>query len=168
MIDITGLSKAAVLAALYNRARPQGMGFLHYDPNPMTEKEAQKWLEKGYKSFDYLQGRVMKLSLEYEGEFEEALYDRDNGMGAAREAIDALRSKQDVNPLETQLAHQFGKTEAIDEIQDVFNTETHWETPSSEDSVPILHLGVDGEAGDALKDAVEKEVRRMTRKEDSE
>lgn len=39
-MDISGLSKASVLAALYNAARPQGMGFLQYDPKPMSEADA--------------------------------------------------------------------------------------------------------------------------------
>lgn len=43
-ISIAGLDKAAVLAALYNAARPQGLGFLQYDPTPMTKDEAQKIL----------------------------------------------------------------------------------------------------------------------------
>jgi hypothetical protein len=34
-IDLKGLNKAAVLAALYNASKPQGMGFLQYDPTPM-------------------------------------------------------------------------------------------------------------------------------------
>ena len=39
-VDITGLDKAAVLAVLYNAAKPQGMGFLQYDPEPMTIGQA--------------------------------------------------------------------------------------------------------------------------------
>ena len=53
-MNIQGLDKAAVLAALYNRARPQGMGFLHYDPKPMTVEEAQKIIWGGDGYFDYL------------------------------------------------------------------------------------------------------------------
>ena len=41
MISIEGLDKSKVLAALYNASRPQGMGFMQYDPNPMTEEEAE-------------------------------------------------------------------------------------------------------------------------------
>lgn len=46
-ISLAGLDKAAVLAALYNASRPQGMGFMHYDPTPMTVKEASKILGGG-------------------------------------------------------------------------------------------------------------------------
>lgn len=91
MINYTGLSKAQVLAGLYNRSQPQGMGFLQYDPTEMTVEEAQAiLLEQKY--FDYLKGRVMKVDLSNDTEFEERLYDRDNGEGAAQKVLDALFS----------------------------------------------------------------------------
>jgi hypothetical protein len=43
-ISIAGLDKADVLVALYNRARPQGMGFLHYTPDPLSKEEAENHL----------------------------------------------------------------------------------------------------------------------------
>lgn len=91
-MDITGLDKAAVLAALYNRAKPQGMGFLHYTPEPMTLDEARNLLvEFGSTAyFDYLRGRVMKISLAGD-EVDTWLYNRDNGEGAAEAAIDKVR-----------------------------------------------------------------------------
>lgn len=90
MVDIRGLNKAEVLAALYNNSKPQGFGFLH-DPKPMSVKEAKKIL-KQQTDFDYLKGRVLKVNLSSDDEFEEWLYDRDNGYGAAQKAIDALRA----------------------------------------------------------------------------
>lgn len=90
-IDIKGISKAAVLAALYNASRPKGMGFLHAKPGDMSEAEAAKLLkEQTY--FDYLRGRVMKVDLSGD-ELEERLYDRDNGYGAAYHAIAHLLKK---------------------------------------------------------------------------
>jgi hypothetical protein len=82
-------SKAATLAALYNRSRPLGMGFMHFTPDPMTEAEAAQLLEK-HKYFDYLKGRVMKVDLSGD-EFNPALYDRDNGTGAAERAVAEIR-----------------------------------------------------------------------------
>ena len=90
MVDTNGLKKAAVLAALYNASKPQGLGFLHFDPTPMTEKEAEKILENGT-YFDYLKGRIMKVDLSDDTCFEEFLYDRDNGNGAAQRVINRLR-----------------------------------------------------------------------------
>jgi len=83
--DISKLDKAAVLVALYNNARPQGMGFLHYTPEPMAREEAQKLLDT-HKYFDYLHGRVMKVNLSG-NELDPGLYDRDNGPGAAFAAL---------------------------------------------------------------------------------
>jgi hypothetical protein len=92
-ISIVGLDKAEVLAALYNRARPQGMGFLHYDASNMTVREARLMLNVGDDHsdalrgvgvnrpthyFDYLKGRVMKVNLGGDS-FDSALYNRDNG-----------------------------------------------------------------------------------------
>jgi hypothetical protein len=84
-IDIKGKNKAKVLAALYNNAKVQGLGILHFDPIPMTEEEAQEIL-KEHTYFDYLKGRVMKVDLS-EDSFDPWLYDRDNGQGAAERAL---------------------------------------------------------------------------------
>ena len=88
-IDISKLDKAEVLAALYNASQPLGMGFLQYDPTPMTAEVARPILE-GQTYFDYLKGRVMKIKLVGD-EIDPWLYDRDNGQGAAAKAIDAIR-----------------------------------------------------------------------------
>ena len=90
MVDIKGLNKAEVLAALYNNSKPQELGFLHFDPKEMTVAEAEEIL-KQTTDFDYLKGRVMKVNLSSDDGFEEWLYDRDNGNGAAQRAIDRLR-----------------------------------------------------------------------------
>jgi hypothetical protein len=89
MVSIKGLDKGAVLAALYNASKPQGMGFVYFDPTPMSAEQGNGLLAKGA-DFDYLQGRVMKVNLSKD-EFEEWLYDRDNGPGAAEKAIAPLR-----------------------------------------------------------------------------
>jgi hypothetical protein len=97
MISIEGLNKAQVLAALYNASKPLGMGIIHFDPKDMTEEEAQKEidirLEFDSIYFDYLKGRVMKVDLTSDSEFDPYLYDRDNGEGAAQEVIDQLRKE---------------------------------------------------------------------------
>ena len=91
-IDITGLDKAEVLAALYNCSQPLGLGFLHFDPKPMSTAQAKLLLsEQSY--FDYVQGRVMKVDLKSDTELKPWLYDRDNGEGAAARAINTLRKE---------------------------------------------------------------------------
>ena len=85
-MDISKLDKAAVLAALYNHARHQGMGFLHFDPNPMTVEQAKEILATGQTYFDYVKGRVMKVELSKDF-LDTRLYDRDNGPDAAENAV---------------------------------------------------------------------------------
>lgn len=93
MVDISGLDKADVLAALYNASKAQGLGLLQFSPEPMTKEEANAELEKTknwrYGSFDYLKGRVMKINIS-EDAFDPWGFDRDNGQGAAQAAIDNL------------------------------------------------------------------------------
>jgi len=87
-IDISKLDKAEVLAALYNASRPQGIGIVHFTPQPMTRDEAAALL-KDVNDFDYLRGRVMKVVIE--DELYARLYDRDNGQGAAAAALAPLQ-----------------------------------------------------------------------------
>ena len=90
MVSTKGLRRQDVLAALYNASRPQGMGFLHYDPAPMESEEAKRLLN-ATSYFDYLKGRVMKVNLSNPDEFDECGYDRDNGAGAAERTVSLLR-----------------------------------------------------------------------------
>jgi hypothetical protein len=86
-MNIKGISKAKILAALYNASHPQGMGFLQAKQGDMSEAEAQALLNSGQTYFDYLHGRVMKIDLSGGDELDTWLYDRDNGRGAAEDAI---------------------------------------------------------------------------------
>ena len=82
MVSIEGLSKAAVLAKLYNASSPAGMGFMMASNGPvlMTVEQAQALLDAGSDAsgdypegmaalrgndvyFDYLYGRPLKLDL---------------------------------------------------------------------------------------------------------
>jgi hypothetical protein len=87
-IDISHLPKARVLAALYNRSAPQGLGILQYREGQMTEQQAEELLKK-QTYFDYLYGRVMKIDLST-NELRPWLYDRDLGQGACAEIIAQL------------------------------------------------------------------------------
>jgi hypothetical protein len=94
MVDITGLDKAAVLAALYNNSKPLGMGYRHFDPADMTTEQARAILEK-QTNFDYLKGRVMKI--EFIGNsLDEWDYDRDNGRGACERVVNNVRQMKEV------------------------------------------------------------------------
>lgn len=100
-IDISKADKAAVLAALYNASRPQGLGFLKAIPGDMSLDQAREALgygddlrefsdskiqgfpRPGY--FDYLHGRPLKIDLSKDV-FDTWLYDRDN-----RDALGVLK-----------------------------------------------------------------------------
>lgn len=101
-INIEGLDKAAVLAALYNASQPLGMGFIRATPGDMSVEEARTYIEAGddHKRdfpevfanqkrdlyFDYLNGRVMKTDLSGDT-LNTWGFDRDNGQGAAYYAL---------------------------------------------------------------------------------
>lgn len=116
-MNIDGLNKALVLAALYNGAKPQGMGFMQFDSKPMTEEEAQVILDRGDNLyFDYLKGRVMKISLK-SLDVDTRLYNRDNGMGAAEMVVDALRQTNDANAPDIQSHHHVSTTASVLEFK---------------------------------------------------
>ena len=96
--------RPAVLAALYNRSRPVGLGFLNATPGDMSVEEAatilaerlERYRELGIEKdvyFDYLNGRVMKIKLG-DGELDFCGYDRDNGQGAGERTVRAVLEGQ--------------------------------------------------------------------------
>lgn len=88
-IDLSGLDKAEVLAALYNASFVQGLGFMNARSGEMTTEQARELL-KDQTYFDYLYGKVMKVDLS--GDMLDVWgYDRDNGQGAAKRVVDSLR-----------------------------------------------------------------------------
>ncbi len=95
-INISGLNRGAVLAALYNASRPLGMGFLQFTPEDMTAADGERIVTEiaarcnGRVYVDYLKGRVMKVNLSSDT-FDPWLYDRDNGDGAAADVVTRLR-----------------------------------------------------------------------------
>ena len=89
-VSIVGLSKGAVLAALYNGAQPFNLGYLQYDPKPMDAKKALEILDN-WNVFDYLKGRALKVDLSDDKAFDPSLYDYQYGQGAAAKIINVLR-----------------------------------------------------------------------------
>ncbi len=94
MVDIKGLDKARVLKALYEHSHVQGSGFLQAVPDGVVTVEHCKMLLGSQTYFDYLHGRVLKVDLSRD-EFDERLYDRDCGEGAAQRAVDSVRAEQE-------------------------------------------------------------------------
>ncbi len=94
-VNIEGLDTAELLAALYNEAKPLGMGALHYNPTPMTVAEARDMLiamDPRNLCFDYVHGRPLKVNLE-KSMMATYLYDRDQGEGKAASIVAGLRLK---------------------------------------------------------------------------
>lgn len=81
-INTAGMDRVAVFTALYNGAKPQGMGFHQDDARNITEQEAAGLMEQDpEKGFDYVNGRRMKIS-RYElekGYIDVTNYDEYNG-----------------------------------------------------------------------------------------
>ena len=147
MIALKGLNKAEVLAALYNASTPQGMGFLQYDPAPMTVDEATSLLEQRT-YFDYLKGRVMKIDLGGE-ELDPRLYDRDNGNGAAALAIEAFQSGDDAT---IEKMHKTGKSHKAVEVKRSLYKDTVTE---KHDGLAVVKLGL-SDVADALGPAISR------------
>lgn len=131
MVDIKGLDKARVLKALYDHSHVQGNGFLQAVPDGVVTVEHCAGLLAKYSYFDYLHGRVLKVDLSGD-EFDECLYDRDCGEGAAQRAVDSVRAEQeggkdtagnaDGEKKEPSLEEQAEMTkEAVHKIMDILN-----------------------------------------------
>lgn len=173
-VDITGLSKAQVLAALFNASAAGGMGFLQAGRGPqvMDVEHARQLIEAGNTAtpdyggfakpgeqelyFDYLYGRPLKLDLTSDESFEARLFDRDNGgEGAAQRIINRLRETGDVNPLESQEAHDTAVHLNAHQAMEYANT------PHTRDGNVFMMGGAD--VGAVLGRAVDQEVRRHQR-----
>lgn len=90
-VRLNNVTREAALAALFNRAKPQGLGMLQYDKaHVMTENEARLVLMNG-DYVDYLEGRVIKVDFKNPEEIDTTLYDRDNGKDAGEGAVFSAR-----------------------------------------------------------------------------
>ncbi len=171
-VDTTGLSKAEVLAALFNASAPVGMGFLQTEdaPQVMGVEDAQHLIDGGNAStpdyggiprrgaealsFDYVYGRPLKVDLTNEGSFSPWGYDRDNGGdGSAQKVVDQLRATGDVNPVDSQLANVATTKSNARDAMGMAGT-------SSRRDGNTFHLGAD-ELGEPLESAAERELGRL-------
>ena len=91
MLNIKGLNKAELLVELYNNALLFGLD-IEMNLVKLTYDDAFKLLEENSR-FDQLYGKILKIDLSGD-EFDERLYDRDNGAGKAQSVVVKLREKQ--------------------------------------------------------------------------
>lgn len=155
-ISLEGLDKAEVLAALYNASHPQGLGFLHYDPTPMTIEKAREYLAQST-YFDYLEGRVMKIDLSGD-ELNPWAYDRDNGAGAAEAVILTLRAGLPANNDAILDAHAEGTMAAAEEAQKLIGKKS---TTEVRGGVAVFHLGVDDAVSAALEPKLDEILKDL-------
>jgi hypothetical protein len=153
-VSIAGLDKADVLAVLYNAARPQGMGFLQYDPKPMTREEAESIIEDGHFNFDYLKGRVMKIDISGD-EINPWSFDMDNGSGMVQKVIDELRKAGGTNTEVIQEVHRTSTLDAAKEVKANLHEES---TFGVEGSVGVARIGL-ADMAPVLGPAVDKAVK---------
>ena len=109
MIQIGNLSKASILASLYNASSPIGVGFVGAISGPVTmdDVSARDYINQrgGNLKFDYVYGRPIKVDLTG-GSFDPRLYDRRNGgVGVARRIVEKLRKSNEVSSSYTHTIH---------------------------------------------------------------
>jgi hypothetical protein len=154
-VDITGLSKASVLAALFNASAPSGMGFLQaqYGPQVMTVGDAEQVISDRPKLyFDFLFGRPLKTNLEDDFFDPRGFDDKNGGTGLAEKVISRLRESGEVNPPESQEANATTTALNAHSAMEYANTPSTWEGDT-------LMLGGD-DVGAVLQHAVDAELRR--------
>ena len=98
MVNIEGLPKPRVLAALYNNSRAVGVGIYQYNPNhKMTYREAEKLLANKT-TYDLLFGRVMYITIEPDTtELDNTLYDKYlNKDGHMERVINGIKKSKDI------------------------------------------------------------------------
>lgn len=93
MIRYNGLTRAEVLMVLFNNAKPLIETGCKFDSKVMTLREAQSLVKSN--SYFYMQyGRVLKIDLSGEKQFDETEYDRNQGAGAARAYLREYREQK--------------------------------------------------------------------------
>lgn len=131
-INIEGINKAELLAALYNKSKPLGLGFYHFRNEDMTKEEAQKEInQRKNLYFDYLHGRCMKIDIS-QNAVNPWLFERDNGKGVVKQVVESLRlknkEKSDLDKLNSNESNENPLSEKetderIKEIENLVNSE---------------------------------------------
>lgn len=153
-IDLAGLDKAVVLTALYNAAKPLFMGFMKFDPTPMSMKEARELLNGGHTDFDYLKGRVIKIDLSTD-QLKIDFYDKDNGQNAAQQVIDSLRgTNNDPNNVVIRAQHASATRDSAQDTLDHLSDE--WVFSHGEgEKLASVEIGLN-DVANILKPRIEK------------
>lgn len=95
-IDITGLDLKMVICAIYNFAAPKLMGFLNYQSEELTIKEAENLIENDHGWVDKYKGRIIGVRIK-EGLLEVNEFECHYGQGVAKKLIDELQKSNSPN-----------------------------------------------------------------------
>lgn len=69
MIDVTGINLVEFAKKIYELSVPQGSGFLHFTPKPLTNEEAKQYISmegQNALDMDYVNGRACKMHVRRE------------------------------------------------------------------------------------------------------
>lgn len=157
MVNIKGLDKARVLKALYDHSHVQGSGFLQAAPDGVVTVKHCEMLLGSQTYFDYLHGRVLKVDLSGD-EFDERLYDRDCGEGAAQRAVDSIRAEQEGGKDAAGNADGEKKEPSLEEQAEMTKEAVHKIMDILDELPPAAHIV----ASMTLKMALSGQVSSMT------
>lgn len=139
MVNIKGLDKARVLKALYEHSHAQGLGaFQAVHMGVPTLEYFTGLLEQGT-YFDYLGGRVLKVDLSGD-EFDERLYDRDCGKGAAQRAVDSIRDETEGGEATTGNTEGEKKEPSLEEQEEMTKEAVHKIMEILNELPPTCHI----------------------------
>lgn len=123
MIEITGVDLAHFVRAAYSPSRPQGLGFMHYQPGDLGDDVVKQILDNGRGniavSMDYVNGRACKMTVFRDGErlfINNSWYDHSDGaladlltsVGLNADLIEKARSEKKAHDdacVDAALAH---------------------------------------------------------------
>lgn len=92
IVDISNKDIAEVFSNLYNNARPQDdLGIIGFSTKNMSVEEARHIL-KTRQSFDYFNGRALKLDFYEPAKFRIDIYNTYNGIGSAEKIISQCKN----------------------------------------------------------------------------
>ncbi len=119
MIDITGVNLVKFVQKVYELSVPQGLGFLHFDSEPLTNEEAKSLIGKKpiYENIildmDYVRGRACKMHVTQDGK---KLFIQDNWYDHTdkqlQQLLDAVGIKHEVGQQEHGCACNCGECQA--------------------------------------------------------
>ena len=89
IIDVTGVDLVKFVQEVYNLSKPQGMGLIHFTPEPLSDSDAAQVIEQSTNndsielSLDYVKGRACKMVIFKDGDkryIQDTWFDHGSGL----------------------------------------------------------------------------------------